>query len=328
MRRVAAILMVVFATNALAQVATTDEIEQLIKAGDYAQALQRVSAGLALKGDAARRVNRYDLFMAKAECHLMTRATTMALEAYANAIKEAADDRQKSLATAGEMLLKRSRGFVYTPKTGQARGKPPVTIEILGAENRKKAYAALLADELAANEPKLKAARTAKSLPPVVEAVKVLMTLQGVETLAGGETAKTGELLAGLKDQTAKMIAENLRETAKRVAAMDKEANQVIEFYEEVPEARPGGFVRYRKEKRYKKKGLTDAMLAELKEVNQTCERLPVAIDELAPALRTEKKTFEPSLVEAERLAKEVTRILDGEYERVYTEPPGKGAKP
>src|SRR5258706_6487931 len=146
-----------------------EELHRLVDDHQYGPALQKITAGLALKGAAAKLVNRYELFMLKGECHLKTKATRLALEAYAAAIKEAPSDRERELATAQEMLLKSSKAFAYTPRTTTAPAPPagadkprPVPIDILNPDSRKKAFAALLADELAANDAKFKSAKASK----------------------------------------------------------------------------------------------------------------------------------------------------------------------
>jgi len=126
--------------------ATSDEIARMIGDHQYPQALQRIAAALALKGPAAKSVDRYQLYMLKAECHLQSRAPTMAVEAYDNALKEAAEPKDKSIAAAHAMLMKQSKAFAYTPKSATPGKARPAPIDILDKENRKKAFAALLAD--------------------------------------------------------------------------------------------------------------------------------------------------------------------------------------
>src|SRR5438477_4469110 len=82
----------------------SEEIAQLVAERHYPQALQKISTALVLKGPAAKAVDRHQLYMLKAECHLQQRAAGMAQEAYANAIKAAGDDGEKvAIARAHEM---------------------------------------------------------------------------------------------------------------------------------------------------------------------------------------------------------------------------------
>ena len=113
-------------------VAASDELHQLVADKRYPEAMQKITAGLALKGPAAKSVDRCDLFMLKGECHLQMRAVSMAIDAFNNAAKEAkllSDDRRQSIAEAHAALLKASKAFAYMPKASEHLGR--FTQEIL-----------------------------------------------------------------------------------------------------------------------------------------------------------------------------------------------------
>src|SRR5688572_33430088 len=91
----------------------------------------------------------------------------------------------QAVAAAHELLVKQAKGFAYTPKTSpqtptaeKGRAAP---IDILEKESRKRAFAALLADEMAANEAKLANARTAKALGAIAAMFKPLAVMEGIE---------------------------------------------------------------------------------------------------------------------------------------------------
>lgn len=312
--------------------ANFEELHRLVADQQYAPALQRITAALALKGPAAKSVDRYQLFMLKGECLLQTKATRLALDAYAAAIKEAASDHDRSLAEADETLVKESKGFAYTPKTSSATAAPPASanvprprpaaIDILNLESRKKAFAALLADELAANDAKVKAAKASKALPPIAQLFGPLSRMEGIELASlsdsGGEAVKVKAVRAELIDAAKKIVAEALRGMSKRLGEIDKSANTFVEFYQESIDA----FARPVMTKMYKKKGLTDPQTQELTETSATCDKLAPALTELAKGLGAADKTFEPFSEEAARIRKEVDRVLDTDYLRVYQQLP------
>jgi hypothetical protein len=315
--------------------ANLEELHRLIAEQQYAPALQKITAALALKGPAAKSVDRYQLFMLKGECLLQNKATRLALDAYTAAIKEAESDRDRSLAEAHETLVKESKGFAYTPKTSTVAAptppntpKPrPAPIDILNLESRKKAFAALLADELAANDAKVKVAKTSKALPPIAQLFAPLSKMEGIELAslpeggeggAGGEAVKVKAVRAELIDAAKKIVAEALRGMSKRLSEIDKSANTFVEFYQESIDA----FARPVMTKMYKKKGLTDPQTKELTETSATCDKLSPALTELAKGLGAQDKTFDPFSEEAARIRKEVDRVLDTDYLRVYRELP------
>src|SRR4051812_11702849 len=313
--------------------ANLEELHRLIAEQQYAPALQKITAALALKGPAAKSVDRYQLFMLKGECLLQTKSTRLALDAYTAAIKEAAGDRDRSLAEAHETLVKESKGFGYTPKTSTTAAttppntpKPrPAPIDILNLGSRKKAFAALLADELAANDAKIKAAKTSKALPPIAQLFTPLSKMEGIELASlndsageGGEAVKVKAVRVELIDAAKKIVAEALRGMSKRLSEIDKSANTFVEFYQESIDA----FARPVMTKMYKKKGLTDPQTKELTETSTTCDKLTPALTELAKGLGAQDKTFDPFSEEAARIRKEVDRVLDTDYLRVYRELP------
>jgi hypothetical protein len=303
--------------------ATSDEIARMVSDHQYPQSLQRIAAALALKGPAAKSVDHYQLCMLKAECHLQMRSPTMAVEAYDNAVKEATEPKDKSIATAHAMLLKQSKAFAYTPKT-TAPGKPrPTPIDILDKENRKKAFAALLADELAANDAKFKAAKAAQSLPPIAETFKPLTVMEGLELAGTGAAEKVTAVRTEMIEQAKKIVADGLRAISKRVGEIDKNANTFVEFYQDTYDAF-SRFPRTIKEKAYKKKGLSDQDTKELQATTATCDKIAPALSEMGEQLKAGEKTFDPFIDEAARIRKEVDRILDTDYQRVYKEIPKK----
>jgi len=313
------------------QSANLEELQRLVSEQQYAPALQKITAALALKGPAAKSVDRYQLFMLKGECLLQTKATRLALDAYAAAIKEAASDRDRSLAEAHETLVKESKGFAYTPKSSSAAAPPaspnvakprPAAIDILNLESRRKAFAALLADELAANDAKIKAAKVGKALPPIAQLFGPLSKMEGIELASlndsGGEAVKVKAVRGELIDAAKKIVAEALRGMSKRLSEIDKSANTFVEFYQESIDA----FARPVMTKMYKKKGLTDPQTQELTQTSATCDKLAPALTELARGLGAQEKTFEPFSDEAARIRKEVDRVLDTDYLRVYQQLP------
>lgn len=321
---IALLVGIMLATAARGQVASSEELHRLVREKEYSAALQKIAAGLQLRGTAAKAVNRFELYMLKGECHLQMKAMTLAIEAYGFAAREAGNDAERGAAAANAHLMRQSKGFAYAPKSKDESGKPKAAIDILDGESRKKAFAALLADETAANDAKLKAARTARTLPPLMDAAKAVATMEGLEQAATGKSEKSSALRAGLTEQSKKVVSEALKSMSKRISEIDKEANTFVEFYQDVFDPRVRNPGQLKKERAYRKKGLSDPQYKELQEVNGTCDKLPQALETLAVELRSEEKAFEAMASEAGRIRKEVDRILDTDYQRVYKEIPKK----
>lgn len=292
----------------------------MVSSREYAPALQKIALALALKTPAALAA-RYDLLMLKGECHLSLKQSNLAIEAWENAAKAAAGDDQRAVALAHELLVKRSQQFAYKPKA--VAGKAAAPIDILESASRKKAFAALFADELAQISPKVKLATKATALPPILEATKTAAALTGLELAATGEAAESREILKSLSEQTRKLLATAIADMNKRVTAIDKEASTYIEFWYEayVPIANAA---RVQKERAWKRKGLTDAQLKELQTLGTTCDQIPAAIEAISAAMKSEGKELAPFAEDAGRTRKEVARVLDVDYQMVFHTPPKK----
>jgi hypothetical protein len=181
----------------------------------------------------------------------------------------------------------------------------------------------MLADELASNEAKLADAKAAKTLGPVAVLFKPLATMEGLELAATGDAVKVRAIEGDLADRAKRNIADALRALAKRVGEIDKEANTFVEFYQDEQDPlAPFPFPVRRKV--YKRKGPTNPQLAELQQGNATCDKLPQAVGELAEGLHVPEKAFENFADEAGRIRKEIDRLLDTDYLKVYREIPKK----
>jgi hypothetical protein len=320
-----------WAFGAAAQAPSSEEIHRLMGEKNYAQALQKITAGLALRGGAARAVNRYELLMLKGECHLQLKASSYAVDAFAAAAKDpSASAPERAVAAGYETLVRQAKGFAYTPRVaagaaGGAGKARPAPIDILDPESRRRAFEALLADELAANEPKVAAAKASASLDPIAALFKPLWTMEGLErasTKDGGAPRVTA--LAGeLTDRAKRILADALRGVAKRVGEIDKEANTFVETYQDVQDPF-AVFPKPVRERVYKRKGLTDGQVNELRQAIGTCDRIPRALPALAEGLHAPGQAFEPFADEAARIRKDADRLLATDFMRVYKEIPKK----
>jgi hypothetical protein len=341
------------ATLARAQLATPEEINASINEGDYKGALQKIAAALSVRGEAAKKIDHYQLYMLKAECHVRTKAASMAVEAYANAAKEAPDDKSRNLAAAHELLMRKQRGMTYTPAS-RDKAKPAAAIDVTDPASRKKAFAALFTDELAALQPKLAAAKKATGLAPIFEAFKLIPRLEGIELAAADPKSpdpaaqaapasaqvpppsgaapatpadaapQTHKLLAELAEQSRKLIDAALRDMARRLAAIDREANQFVEISRQVPDpaVRSPFGVRMKTERAYKKKGTTDAHIKQLQDLSNTADQIAQASHMLAEGVPDQSKSFETLVTESGRIKKESERIMDADYATVYKDLP------
>src|SRR4051794_13841822 len=182
---------------------TPDDLHQLFKDKQYAPLLLKLQRVLQLKGDAAKRYDRCDLLVLKGETHLQLKEQSLATAAFADAIKsidDQTDPKEAATARAIALLVKRSRVFMFTPRTAP-RGQAPKPISILDLDQRPVAFAAMFEDARVDTLAKLKAAKSSKTLMPIVEAVNAAADLRVLELASTGKDELSAAQLDGLAVQ-------------------------------------------------------------------------------------------------------------------------------
>jgi hypothetical protein len=273
------------------EAATTPEVAQLreqFAQQKYADVLRNVARLLALRGESAKAYDRYELFTLRGEAYLRTKAPSVAAEAFKSAAKETKDPVQQARAQATGLLIRRSKATGYVPRTAAkpADSNPPAltraklepSLPIVEEADRKIALEALLADEMAVIEPKLKAATSATSLVPIIEATKALSDIRVLELAASGKDDRTKALSADLGTHAHQLISPEVRSMSTRVEQCWQSGSR-----ERYATDRAGGV----RDKLYGLYGLNSTEQGDLKKIIQTCQKLAPAAKELAAAVGT-----------------------------------------
>src|SRR5687768_9382169 len=157
--------------------------------------------------------------------------SSAAATAFEQAAKEAPDDRAKAVDAASVLLVKRSRNLTFTPaaKKGANAGRPAAAepLDITDPEKRKEAFAAMFAEQKEQVAPRVKAAKDAKALPPIVQALEAAGGLRTLEIAATGEDAEVKGMVADLSDKALKMMAGAVADMTKAVDLIDQSANDL-----------------------------------------------------------------------------------------------------
>src|SRR6185503_20044475 len=127
--------------------------QEQLNAGQAQEVSRQVARFLAMKGDAAKQYDRYDLMMLHGEAALRMKQNSVAMQSFAEAQKETTDDQKKAIARGTEILVRKSKQTGYTPRVTvrPAPGeKPAGPMPIIEEADRKVALEALLADEMTA----------------------------------------------------------------------------------------------------------------------------------------------------------------------------------
>jgi len=283
-----------------AQVAATapslpDQIQKVIDTKAYRPALQMIAQALptAAPGD------KYALLMMRGECLLQLKDGATAILAFDQAAAAAASNQQDEAARAMSLLIRKSSGLVYTPRTGDR--KP---LDITDPDARKPAMVALLTDQLPAVTAQVNQALAAKTLPPILALVPTLRDLHALEQIGAGDDARVTALVQPLADRTYELIEAELNRVDQKVQAIQRVAGHQVDFgsgsyqlvngvVQRVPDQ---GFTGLTGEDR---QTLRDT-IAYLSQIGQTC-------DDLAAVARR----FDRDGVRWQALSKQTQGILD-----------------
>jgi hypothetical protein len=279
--------------------ATMEELNQLFKAGEYQPLVLKATRVLQLKGDAAKPYDRVKVFMLKGEAQLRLKQTTPALDAFASAAKEAKDFKEAATPIATEALVRKSPGFKYSVKpTG---GGKPESLDILDDAQRKKAFAALYADEVTATTAKFRAAARATSLPAIVEAIKLAPRLRALELAADGTDDKTLASIKDLGTHAEELMKDGLSKMNATVMEISKSANTLersVDSYGSVTT---------------RKRGINPQETRTLRNLVDTAGKISTTAKEMGDV--TAVATLSGVSKEAERVGTEAQKLLDTDWD-------------
>jgi len=286
---------------------TMPEIQKLFDDKLYAEALRAVSRITSLR-QIPSDYDKYALLTLKAECHVRLRQHPLAVDGFEKAADATDDERARCVSLATALLLKKSTGFAYKPKS-VADGKPVEPIDVIEPEPRKQALAALFEDEWKAKQAALKRARQSGSLPQLSSAVEIVSELRTLELAATGKDERCKDAVAEIVDAAADAIAAALPKMDAAVREIDRRAMEVI-INEKEGWSGP--------------RGLTSNDMQELRTIMGSCEKTAQAIDALTriadvgtrPRLKDLRR-------EAELVFESAKTTLTRDYRRVKR--PGRG---
>ena len=297
------------------------ELQQLQTDKQWQPLLQKLQRVLALRGDAAKNYDRYALFMMKGEAQAQLKQPGPAASAFAEAAKEAQTDKNKAaVASATGLLIKRSQTFVYKRKSPTTQPSDPKEIDVLDPTKRKDGFAALAADELAALQPKVKAATSANNLKPVIELMKSMEDLRNAELAAEGNTSKSDSLLPPLAAHSKELSAKYVADQKRVVDDIEHKANQTID----VGPDRRGSYQGRSFERKFKKRGLTSPDQSALKSAMQACNEIATGDKEMADAFGADLgKPLLDVANDAKAVADKAETVLKADYTITTSDPKG-----
>ena len=284
---------------------TVEEVRKLVEAGDGPGALRHLNRLLALRGKAAEAYDRHELLTLKGDAHLRLRANEAAAVAFRLAAAATDDKVKEAVARATEQLIRRSKNLAYTPKRA-AKGQPAEPIDVVNAESRQRALAALFVDEAAPVLAKVKAAADAKNVGPMLAAMEAAREMEYLELAANGSADQINGMVEGLKERGKTMLEKVVEKAAKRVDRITERANETENVRQIIPNSRGG----YRTVLIPKRRGVDRDDVTELKGIVDACDEVMAQARALAAATGGDEEEVEDLVDGADDLKVHVQRML------------------
>ena len=306
--RAGAVIVLILATHAVAQTRPSeappppsiDELHRMFDARQYQDVVRHVVSIIARKGEAAARYDRHELLRLKGESHLRLGDAEPAAKAFEEAAAVATDEPSAALDRATALLARRARQNVYRPRSPSPAVSAGEGLSLLDPVGRKLALRALFDDERDAAQPRVSVPQRAP-LHALTVALESAAPLRTLELAATGAAEQTDEVLRPLCDRAGKLMRDELKMTSSRVEKLDKAANK----------KRKMGSA-------YRKRGLSSAEQAELREVLGLCEHFALASRRFQEAAPFDAATFAAIRTDAQTLHEHATKLLVADYTVIY----------
>jgi hypothetical protein len=304
--------------------ATTEELQKMYADGQYQPLLAKLPRVLALKGQAAAKYDLVALNLLKADTFVQLKQQPQAINATNDAVKAITEQTpadSAAKARAQQILFKQSPGLTYTSKADRTM-KP---IPLADMAQRKAAYNALLGDMKADIAAKIKAAQSAKALPPIITAVQSLSDMGTVETVATGSDKATATAADDLAGGAKNLITKAITEMSGTAMSIDQKAKEMIPYgvrdtAVNTNERGPDGKARQITvaEPTMRMRGLTNAQRDTLREIADTCDRVVTVCRSFEQVSKQHAEGFKTIEASAQKVLTDSRTTLDADYTGVY----------
>jgi hypothetical protein len=282
------------------------ELQKSFDEGQYTGVIQSISQILWARHDG---YEDYELWLLKAEALLHTKAPTEAARAFRQAAKVAPSEEQATAADAAGVLADRSPSGAFIPYANEP-GPVPTPMEILSAEGRRAAEAALLGEMLDKERGELSAAAHAPNLLPTLGVMPVINDMRKLEVASsGGSDARLRAVAQAVYDHARDLIDDSVRQMAQSVEGIAQVANTVniVDTYDD-----DGNFTG---EYTYKT-GLSSAAVGQLRSIFDIAARASSTARDLEASLDgvQGQGALTASATAAAQLATRANEVLNDNY--------------
>ena len=135
-----------------------------------------------------------------------------------------------------------------------------------------------------------------------------------------GHDDETKKLIGELARHAQNLMGDVIQEAAKETDAIDKMANQLIQYVEYSNDPTYGA----RQNTRWRKHGLQQADARTLSNIVATCDQIVPATRDLATALGTDGTEMEAVRTAADKVGRKADIVLHADYRGTYNNPSGQ----
>ncbi len=204
---------------------TVDMVQAAIDARQYSAAVKTAAKLLAIKGPAAAEISRFQVTMLKGDAQAGMKSISSAIMTYKSAIKETKDLKEIALARWTAELFRTAGAPIFTPKMIAVGVPKRGPFDLMVPDQRKDAFGALLDDNLAVLDPKLKAATISQNLPQIWPVLQQVIDLDQLDQIANGSDDKTTTIASSLLDHSRNLLSNALKAYWARIGDIDTHAN-------------------------------------------------------------------------------------------------------
>ncbi len=286
------------------EIPSVEQMRGMVTDKQFKRVLREVARAMQLKGDEATAYDRGQLLLIRADAQLGMRIEPQAAKSFRDAAEAATRADDRATARAMSLLMSKSERLIYKPHTGEPGGR-----EIDIGADRQAALDALLADEMAAVEPRVRSTKEKKEIAALLEMAAALEPVAAVERAATGTTTRTDEIKGGLITAMETLLDDALIELDRKAVAIELNALGLIAVPQAAQPGQPPP-----QTIRAKKRGLSLGDEAVLKQVMETCGEVVSRHREVAMQLGAEPDRFRRAGDFAIRLSSKAGAILRADY--------------
>jgi len=291
---------------------TPEQLKQLETDKNWVELLKGTTKALALKGPAAEKFNRAELWIQKAEAQLQQKQFIPASESFKNAAEEKTVAPEiADTCTAMSALVRKSDARGY--RVPQTKDNPsPPAFDIFDPATRTDAMKALFDSEYTDLKKDLDKAKTKPALPELIKIAKQAKPLPTLERAATKTDEQSKQLVADVGTQASETIGKWVESSRTQIDKIRESANRMIRVKaREIPGQTVSGHT-------LQKAGLSGQDRSDLQGIMKECEKIAGLYKQYIDAVGEARDAMVDVPKRVENVFEEAKNVLNANYTGIY----------